>query len=1116
MDIGNFTNSFDLQVVSIFSYINVLSDILFADNYLEKSDQHKQIPIVNALYHYLQDKNDIDERKIKLVQRIINGSDLYGAKDEEKLDLHFVNNLLNHIIKSLVFQKYVNIYGFIAEAVRTSSNESLVALKNHLKNSLQTMRFENENGEPSALDPVAIEGIFENFIKPLFPFENDISIISLDFIYGQAGRMFLLSGETNSSKEENLNLEIFQQCIQLAHVIEQLVAANQVNRTALKIFSIPALIYYVYKEKSNFRSEIGNIVTDPHHWALAYEALFSYLNKTFTETRKLENDHSYQFYVALSNYKNRTTLARETMEKHCPPLSEQEIQKEITKYKNNPKNYNCRNKSLEDLNQNFHQLINDITLKYYTYEIEICQQAFGDFASSINQNNVVISKGNFRNYFYMTIGFNESHLQLIKPTDDFFEFYYPNNETYLYFALLRNGYHVHLIQVNERPNLIRRKIFGKMGRLRNNIFSTLMKRENENFSLFLSKLALEKSKNFNDSLNLSGYDKTRTEWWEEFGLSLIPFYTCVNSIKLGKTISASISCPMDMILMIPIVGTAANIGGKMAASVSKSLITISQTTFSTMALRTSMQSTLKVTTSLLSKEVAQFIALFELKTFQQLGTQFARLMDPGFEFFFLIGKGGMRSIENFIKIIEKKTPTSFESIKAMLKFSENGIRAKEVGTLFGKKVFVNSLLGTESGFGYKYIRLATGEIAELRTIPELNQQVPVIVTRITENGEKIYRRISLETGKEYGDEILITHWLEQSNPGSLQKIDNVDGNILKGYRKISTSNKIEILKLATDYAKKVDKLSEQEIMKELKQYTFPTESGKTEFNFVQEWLNHPKLKPPIWAEIYKIPESDLFFQLKFKETIDNPHITMKEAARKIQILYPVNTYRSVLQELPVDKIMTDFIEKKAYSQVTFEDYYALRNYGANGYKKMGEDCHQARRIKNAIYRLAIRQSEEPGEIYTKQLYRGETRIPESIDKELSDINGEFEFTRFTSTTSDVSTAVTYSKIGSPKFTQVIYDMKFDEPILRARVEDLFILNEKETILLPGTKFHIDRVQKWSEIMQTGEKKNFIKVEMTCVDHILPKVERQKKLMQEIEKLMKTDTVFYAADDLQKL
>lgn len=1096
MDLGNFTNPLEaVQLISIFSYLNTLNDILYVDNYLNKTDQHKRIPIVNALYHYLLDENKgdqekLNERKIRLVRRLINGTDLYGGKENEIPALQFVNNFLNHLVKSLIFEKYGNILGFIAQNVRSSTNESLTALMNRLEQSLRTLSFENEFGENSALDPLVAETVFDDFVKPLFPTGNE-SIISIDFIYGQAG-LFLGSQEIGMNRSGILEN---QENIKLAHAVEQLVAAGQLKNTALKIFALPALIYYVYTQK-DLVGDIRDIVNEPEHWAKAYETLFAYLNQTYQATSALENDKAFQFYLALSTFRNRTTLAREIIENNCPV---QDIEHEVTRYKNNPSSYKCGG-SLIDLNHQFRELNHNISVKYRDYEIEACRQAFGeDLINSVNGHNVTISRALFNRYFYITIGF-DSNVALIKSKDDLFEFSYDNG-TYLYYALIRTGYHVKIIKVIERPELLRRKILGKMGRLRNNLFSSLVKRREEDFDCFLSKIAEERSQDLNTTLNLSGYDRTRKEWWKELGLSLIPFYTCVNSIKDGKKMSASISCSIDVVLLVPVIGAATNVAGKMVSSTSKSLITLSHTTFSTLALRTSMRSTLKVTGSLLTKEVAEFITIFELKTFQKLGISVARLMDPGFEFFLTVGKGGYRSIENFVNLMEKKSLVSFETLKRMIKTSESAVTyvPKQVGTFKGMDVFINSLNGID-GFGYKYIRIASGQIVEMRTIPALNQELPVILKRIDEN--RIYQRIDVESGEIFGDEILIEATKENFG------LDVVDGNSIG--KSVKNVRKMNLIEMAIEQAVKKNKFTATEIRKELRKYDFPDTAGRREINFVEEWTN--ELKIPSWAGKYKIAEPDLFFQLKYKDMMD---LDMKfdTAARRIESLYPVKNYRKLLHELPVDKVFTDFSKRRAFIQMKFEDYYALRNYGAFGYKKMATNCDEARRMKNSIYRLAIRQSEDPNEIFVESLFRGESRIPEAIEKELS--SNEIQLTRFTSTSTDSSIAMKYSQMGSSANTQVFYEMKFEEPILRARVEDFMILNEKETILLPGTKFRVDNVKRWSETSQLGVKENFIKVEMTCVDQLVPKVERQQGLMKEIGKLVESDTIFYA-DDVSKI
>ncbi|XP_051154607.1 uncharacterized protein LOC127277488 isoform X2 [Leptopilina boulardi] len=1108
MNISTFVSPLDtVQIISIFTYVNTLSDFLFSEKFLNETDQYKYIPIVNALYHYLDKENNLDNhRKIYLVKKLINNTDLYGAKENEIPDPYFINTLINHIVNSLVFDRFTNVYGFIVETMKYATNDSFYYLMRRLKKSLIDLKFENQYGEDSKLDINAIENIFRNIIQPLFPCprKQTTRVTSIDYIYAQAGKMFLKSGSINSNEEEK-----FQEYIETAHTIEQLVLAKKVNEEILKIFALPALVNYMYNEKSNLKMKnTAMMINSEKYWLAAYKSLFSRLNEAFFEIDKIQNDdYRYQFYLALSSIKNRTTLARETININCPELSNFEIDQEVTRYKNEPSDYRCNNTTLENLNLNFKHLIDNISKKYYNYEKESCREAFGkNFIDSINKENVIITKGLI--HYPFGINFEFSAHQLVKPSDDLFEFYYPDNETFLYFALIRKEYNVILIKESDNPILFRQKLgLNNYETLKDKYFPITMKENDEEFEIFLSRIASQRSKQFEENLQATEYDQTRKEWWKDFGLSLIPFYSCIKDIGEKNLFQAGLFCSLDVLFFLPIVGEVGTIAEKMTTNLMKSVVSLTETTMRTVTLRNSLRTSLRITGKMLILEIREFSQLFTRGMFRRIGVASLRFIDPGFELLFHLGKGNLGLIRKMIVRLETVHLATFTSMKLMLDRTLKAISEfpKMISRISGKDIWVNSLITADSGYGYKFIYLK-GEKAEIRRIYPMKKEFPV-VERIQKE-VKLYEKVDIETEELVGDgffnedegvlvsEERVFETKIVGNGESTLEGGNIITNVRQNLRR-------KFIQEAINFAVKRGK-SEIEVQKELKKYTF--RKKETELNFVQEWLAHPELKTPHWAEELRIEEPDLFYKLKTKLFLDYPEISIKEATRKILHLYPRSDYPELLNELSIEKVLYDFKEKEAYKHCTFEDYYALRNYGASGYKKMGSNCHEARRMKNAIYRLAIRQSEELTEECVGKLFRGEKRITESIEKDFYPNRETIELQRFTSTSTDINTADIYSETLNPSFMKVMYTINFNEPYLRARVEHLFVLNERETILLPGTELKINKITRGVREKSFGAQK-FMNIELSLVKSSI--VESQQRIMRQIKKLMETDTVFYA-------
>lgn len=1107
-----------VQVLSIFNYLNTLSDFLYTKNFLDKDDQHKRIPIVNALYEYLNEKTNenIQHKKYHLAKKLINGTDLYGAKENETPNAYFIDSLFDHIITTVVFDRFINVFGFIALVVYATERDSIIPLKHRLRKTLVGLTYENEYGNNSQLSPFAIDSIFADYVNPLLPEPEKlpVHVTSVDYLYAMAGNMFLRS----KTETEGPKVEVeYQDYIEIAHGVEQLVLAKKLNESALRIFAFPAIIHYVYKERAKLNEmNINEIISSPEHWREAYRSLFSYLNDAFTSMENVQkSNYPYQFYLSLSTYKNRTTLARETIEINCASLTDSEMEEEILKYKNNPDDYKCRfqNEKLGDLNKHYQEMVEEVSGKYETFEKESCRVAFGEkFIKEMDATNVVISKGFIRYFYYGGLGSVEPPVQMANESHDVLQFYFPNTEETVYYALIRKGYNVTLIKETDNPELFRTTLgLFSSETFRSNNFPDVLKSENEKFDTLLKNIATKRKERFQKSLE-KGYDQTWREWWKDFGLSLIPFYTCVKDIKNKNIDEATLLCPLDALLVFPILSEMRIIAKEAVTIASKSMLSLTETTLRTITIRTSMRTMLRITGRALIDEITEFGVLFSKENFQNLGIALLRYIDPGFELVFTIGQGGLTCLHALIIQSERRFAIAYQGLKSTLFKGQYALShySTKVDEIFGKNVYVHSLFSTNSGYGHKFVPLKNGKFAELRKVYPSGEEVSLVA-----RDNRIYDKIDLESERLIGDDFFVedegvivsdekhfvTHIISNEVDVSVE-----GGNLATTLiQTLKTKNKN--LKEVVDFAIMKKRLPEMEIRKELKKYNFPTVE-RTDINFVREWMNNPQLKIPNWAEKYRVDEPDIFFELKYKERMDIPNMEIEDAKKKINALYPIQQHPEIIKELPVGDLLEDFNQRKAFESVRFEDYYALRWYGGSGYRKMAENSHEARRMKNAIYKLAIRQSEDPNERYAEKLFRGEGREPEAIEKEISSMTGEFQFTRFTSTSTDVNTAITYSLKSHHEQTRVMYVMTFKKPIVRARVEHLFVLTEKETILLPGTKFHIDEIERYKEVLENGKEQNCIRIKMSHMDEATSKESRQMNIMQEIKKLRETGTVYY--------
>ncbi|XP_051176522.1 uncharacterized protein LOC127291434 [Leptopilina boulardi] len=530
-----------VQLIPIFNYINILSDFLFIEEYLSEIDQSKQIPIVNALYKYLEDHENSKIKMDQLIRNLLKGSDLYGEKDNENFDITFVNAMFDYIISSLVFEKYGNIYAFLADIFLKAENLQIETVLNAIKVNFYNASFENEYGETSTLSPLSVDRIFKDIILSLFPRPKaNISLLSLDYVYAQAGSMFLRAGRINSiyyndfeSHVEILTEEnLFDQYLITGHVIETLIETDKKNFNLIKAFALPALSYYIFKSKYLFAYEsMANLISDLNFWKTAYNQLFQYTTNAFNDMKdKLKSGYILNMHMALSSFQSSAALAKTFIDQHCTHLTLNEKESILPVYLFHPTTFQCKDGNpLPNIKEYTKNQINNITELYETYDFQLVQDAFPpSLIEQINNIKVVINllipsntveQGDFS--------------ELIHLPYDILEFYFPNNKSFNYYLLRREDYSVTLTNEADNPERLPRESRFHFQKLYSVVTYTTMKTAQENLREFFQNLIkykksrLESYLNFLD--NYRGIDKPlKSDWWKEFGLSLVPYYPCLS------------------------------------------------------------------------------------------------------------------------------------------------------------------------------------------------------------------------------------------------------------------------------------------------------------------------------------------------------------------------------------------------------------------------------------------------------------------------------------------------------------------------------------------------------------------------------------------------------------
>ncbi|MFS0954016.1 QWxxN domain [Enterococcus durans] len=182
------------------------------------------------------------------------------------------------------------------------------------------------------------------------------------------------------------------------------------------------------------------------------------------------------------------------------------------------------------------------------------------------------------------------------------------------------GYAVYRVDRNASL-YVKYELFGKKFRLTpmdrlifdvdqtNERFTDTPVQDIEFLSKFISKIAETHRDDLNERLSQSGEAKQMKETSLEMLLSLVPFYDCITEINKGETEKATISCTIDILLLIPLVGEAVALSTKFGLSVARAF------------LRGGLKNVLRSTRYFIPKAT----------DFARLGISTLRYLDPGVE-----------------------------------------------------------------------------------------------------------------------------------------------------------------------------------------------------------------------------------------------------------------------------------------------------------------------------------------------------------------------------------------------------------------------------------------------------------------------------------------------------
>ncbi|XP_051173238.1 uncharacterized protein LOC127289371 [Leptopilina boulardi] len=1069
-----------VYMISMYSYFNLLSDFLYSNNYLFNYDKYKPIMVVNAFYRYLEDnQNNQDD----LIRSLLQGSDLYGEKVGEIPDGTFVNAMYEYIITSLVFAKYGNIYGFLADVVRKSQDLHINTLLKEIRSTLEKIRFQNEYGNHSSLTPLAADRIFTDIILPLFPQpKTNLKLTSLDYIYAQAGAILLRSGRQNidyyftteSNERIILNNEtLFEEYLIIGLLIEQNIIVEKFDKLKVTAFALPALFVYVQNQKEKLNQEkITTIVFDPQHWRNAYNIFLTYLDTIYYKIYTvLKKDTKYKLHFELSNFKTFSTYARYFIDAdfYCGRKPEEVKIDRVSAYENNPHNFACKmGEYLPDLEVYFANKIFNIVNTYQKFENESIAKAFENyFHSSIRDTEVIIK---LRDNIVVT-DFYDPSIQ----SNDFLEIYFPANGTTNYYVVIRENYNHRIDKVDhlpdslpqsDRPPIKKQDEKVSFTQQLNEIKENIVKRK----SLRLKTLLLS-----------SRQGRLKIDWWKEFGLPLIAYYKCLSGTDFNS--NKKDPCLLDMHIM----HNFNNISINLVQEDTQSILTLLGTIIKTLSLKNLLIFIIGMNVDTISENFDDYIKYEKLSKFANITLDInlqnlLRLSNPKFN---IVLKNN-----NVLKILRKNVETfkNFTSLELVSLFSMMYNIGKYLNryvmplTKHSNYLDLNLTVMSQfecsdifisrcdSGYGYKFVTLSDYNIASLRTIHQSDGEniLLLLLYKIIAIDEKIFEIInstSLHRTRQFLYEI--DYKLQYDyNRLRFSATDVDEYNLIycnyesEPQPQLNLCPRIKNKKKQEEIQTKIlnmfrnDMLypSKADLIKVIDNYVFPDENFFVD-EFVRKWKSESNLLTPLYGKQYIIEHRNDFLTLRYKEWLDSKYLKFEDAENRINQLYTQQERKLIEKKTTLNEILIIYKSRNEYFSATFEDYYALRNFATTGYRRIKSDTNEAKQMKIALYNLAIRQSDDPDKNFDLVLSTVEFMHMDS-SKKLFSHDYKYTLEKFTFTA--VPTVTNANTILNKKegFENILFEMSFSKPYLRAKINQMYYtaVEQTKSILLPGTEF----------------------------------------------------------------
>lgn len=554
----------DTRSGDMLTELNAAVDTMLSQHNCVESDTALSLERLLSTAILFSERNTLSRQE--LVRTLQGVKNAYGELPDEALsELHqqsiirdwvtrniYGNNLVNFLIAKI--SQHLQQYGVEAEPYNGHDMER--DLRSQLTKHYKT----------TGQDKITFDWIWSNVVLhelPILQFEGSLKALTIDALeWGQINAGLCFAQRIGQDMSAFSLSDALQTGMILLEQIKQGVVPP------VEFFRLPTMLRYAqhFPKMAEY---------NPHNRqeAMAFEgqALHSYFvahNELITA-----NDPIAAYNRALQSYQSRSAMAKQYIDDRCPGM-------EVNTYLNLKEGF-CRQslhsrpysdpEYLSNIDEKYDAMLDRITSAYFDLDAPLVVSAWLaldnselDFIKAATVKRVSIQRSAADEVNYTTSRGNPHAIAglTIKQAHnvELFAAQYGNRSERIY--ALCNENNTYSIQRVDRDESRYQTLFENKIPLNKtqyklviSIYGEPLKLAGADLTPMCNSISQHHKKQLRKALYDHGYDKTPLQKVKEFGLSLIPFYICINEAQAGNVGGALFACSIDVLILLPVAGS---------------------------------------------------------------------------------------------------------------------------------------------------------------------------------------------------------------------------------------------------------------------------------------------------------------------------------------------------------------------------------------------------------------------------------------------------------------------------------------------------------------------------------------------------------------------------------